>query len=100
MVKKFNWKVQNIPAGITKDGVLALFHEPDRLRVRSICLDFDRPTCSIATVEYNPWPEQPTACPELVADPGRSMLNSPHIDRDFFGFTPLYHPKSGTYDLE
>jgi hypothetical protein len=100
MVKKFIWKVQNIPAGITRDGVLALFREPDRLRVRSICLDFDRPTCSIATVEYNPRPDHPTACPELVADSGRSILNSPHIDRDFFGFTPLYHPKSGNYDLE
>lgn len=96
MVKKYVWKVQNIPAGIHRDGLLALFKDPERLRVKSICPDFDRPKCSIATVEYDPWPEHPTASPAL-RETGHDM---PHIDRDFWGFTPIYHPESGDYDSE
>jgi hypothetical protein len=100
MVKSFIWRVQNIPAGITEDEVLALFREPDRLRVTSLCPDLDRPTCSVATVEYHPPPDEPTACPELIGDAEDDFIHRPRVERNFLGFTPLYHPKSGSYDVE
>jgi hypothetical protein len=99
MVKKFVWKVQNIPAGISEDGLLALFQETGRLRVRSICPDFDRPKCSIATVEYNPPPNDITAAP-VPLEEDEDDDDRPYVDREFLGFTPLYHPKSGEYESE
>jgi hypothetical protein len=99
MVKKFVWKVQNIPAGISEDELLAQFREPDRLRVRSICPDFDRAKCSIATVEYDPPPNDLDA-PPIPLGEDEDDDDTPYVDRDFLGFTPLYHPKSGDYDSE
>jgi hypothetical protein len=99
MVKKFVWKVQNIPAGINDERLLALFRSPERLRVRSICPDFDRAKCSIATVEYDPPPDDSLAAPVPLGDDDDDDKR-PYVDREFWGFTPLYHPKSGNYDSE
>jgi hypothetical protein len=99
MVKRVVWRVQNIPAGISVDELLALFQEPERLRVRSICPDLDRANCSVATLEYNSPPNGPGAAPIPLGE-DKDEDDSPHVDRDFWGFTPLGHPKSDNYDSE
>lgn len=95
MPKKLMWRLQGIPAGTSKDDVLQFFEPEEQggLHVKTLCPDVDDPARSLtATFEYNPRPDNADAPPALRDN----LSHCPSLERDFMGFTPLYHPPSST----
>lgn len=88
--KPLTYRVENIPSGISEQGLVAYFDPQDQpyLRVRSLCPSVDTAEGAdddlTATVSFQP-PEASNAAPRIVND-------TITIDKEFYGFTPLYVP--------
>jgi hypothetical protein len=99
MVQKIAWRIQGIKAGASKEKILDYFEkvEQRRMVVKTVCPSVDDPNNDLtATIEYTPDQDALDHTPRL-RDNIREELG---IDRDFFGFTPLYSPAVGTHDAE
>jgi hypothetical protein len=99
MVKKFIWRLHGIPVGTPEDAVVDYFElsERHRLRVKTLCPDVDDPESNLtATIEFDPPTGKPDAPPTIRNDLSHYLP----LERDFMGFTPLYHPPAGAYDAE
>ena len=93
--RPLTWRVENIPEGTSSGDLLACFHTDDQafVKVKSLCPSVETPEGEdgdlTATVFFNP-PNAVEMPPRIVTD---DMMN---IDKEFFGFTPLYVPPPGT----
>lgn len=99
MVKNLIWRVHDIPKETSKDAILQFFESVDqaRLEIKTLCPCVEKPEKFLtATIEYQAPPDDPEAPPKIKN--GLSKNLTP--DRQFTGFTPLYHPESGAYDAE
>jgi hypothetical protein len=99
MVKKLIWRLNDVPGGISKDKILQYFESVDqaRVRIKTLCPCVNYPEEKLtATIEYEAPSDRSEKPPRMKDDLPENLT----IDRDFMGFTPLYHPESGTYDAE
>jgi hypothetical protein len=84
------YRVQNIPEGISKEGLKDYFYVEDRddIKVKSFCPAVDTPEGEegdyTATILFRPH-DDPLREPRIAID----VVD---IDRAFIGFTPLYVP--------
>jgi hypothetical protein len=87
--KPLTWRVEHIPPGTSPDDLKSYFYPEDRdyLKVKSLCPQVDTAEGEeddlTATVYFNP--------PEVGRVP-RLATDNILVDKDFFGFTPLYFP--------
>ena len=92
--KPLTWRVENVPEGMTHEGLISCFHHDDQqyLKIKSLCPSVETPEGEVgdltATVLFHP-PENVERPPRFATD---DMMN---IDKEFFGFTPLYAPPIG-----
>lgn len=88
--RPLTYRVENIQPGISHAELRACFHREDQhyLKVKSLCPSVDTPECEegdfTATVFFNPR--------EPVESAPRIANDEITIDKEFFGFTPLYVP--------
>jgi hypothetical protein len=98
-LKPLMWRIDGIPAGVTADDLKDYFEEAERTRIiiKTIVPSLDRPRDrQCATIEYKHSIGGLDHVPRLR----KEVRDELYIDRDFRGFTPLYWPKSGEYDVE
>jgi hypothetical protein len=92
--KAFTWRVKEIPSGTSKRELERYFSEQDRVRITvgSLFQGVDGGDQMTATILFRPDPDRPEAKPRFDSYAPDEM----EVDRDFFGFTPLYCPPEGT----
>ena len=89
--KPLTWRVENVPDGMSHEDLISCFHHDDReyIKVKSLYSSVETPEGEegdlTATIFFHP-PENVERSPRLASD---DMMN---IDKEFFGFTPLYVP--------
>ncbi len=92
--RPLTWRVENVPEGMSHEDLIVCFHREDQefLKVKSLCPSVETPEGEegdlTATVFFHP-PEAVEKPPRITTD---DMMN---IDKEFFGFTPLYVPPPG-----
>jgi hypothetical protein len=92
--KPLTWRVENIPNEMSPEDLIACFDREDQqwLKVKSLWSSVDSAEGEegdlTATVFFHP-PEAIERPPRIVTD---DMMT---IDKEFFGFTPLYVPPPG-----
>ena len=90
-IRPFTFRVENLPRGITAEGLIKYFYTEDQshIRVRSIVPAVDSYESDIreytATITFQ-------ALNRSVLSP-RLLDEDMSIDCDFHGFTPLNHPQ-------
>lgn len=90
-IRRLTFRVENIPPGTTAEELKKYFYTEDqpRIQVKSIVPAVDSYELDIreytATITFQ-------ALNQSVLSP-RLLDEDISIDRDFHGFTPLYHPQ-------
>ena len=100
VAKPYTYRVQNIPFGTTAESLRQSFYveDQDDIKVMSLVQGAETPETSTesgdytATIYFNPRTS--------YRGPPRLSSNVIDVDKDFWGFTPLYVPSKSPISAE